>query len=47
MHTRVLATLDYPEVLHQLASYTVSDAGKRLALALTPDDTAGAALWPY
>lgn len=42
MHTRVLATLDYPEVLHQLASYTVSDAGKRLALALTPDDTAGA-----
>lgn len=41
MHTRVLATLDYPEVLHQLASYTVSDAGKRLALALTPDDTAG------
>lgn len=42
MHTRVLATLDYSEVLHQLASYTVSDAGKRLALALTPDDTAGA-----
>ncbi|QEU46910.1 endonuclease MutS2 [Schleiferilactobacillus harbinensis] len=42
MHTRVLATLDYPEVLHQLASYTVSDAGKWLALALTPDDTAGA-----
>ncbi|KRM23549.1 mutS2 family protein [Schleiferilactobacillus harbinensis DSM 16991] len=38
----MLATLDYPEVLHQLASYTVSDAGKRLALALTPDDTAGA-----
>lgn len=41
MHTRVLATLDYPEVLHRLAAHTVSDAGKRLALALTPDDTVG------
>lgn len=42
MHSRVLATLDYPDVLQQLAGYTVSARGKALALALKPVDTTGA-----